>query len=102
MPRFHPALDGELGVAELRFLEQDVVPMQWSPEQGECRRAQPPRGRSVEQQIDQVEMTFLAAPAAQEAGASFSSLSDAIGRMPAGEAEQQYRTLVSQVPNPGA
>ena len=35
------------------------------------------------------------------AGASLCSLTDAIGRMPDGEAERQYRSLVSQIRNPG-
>ena len=104
-------LDGELNEAELRYLEQDVILMEWSPEQAEgASRRAPPRGRSVGQQMDQVERPFLAAATQPlrgfldaSAGASLCmcSLSDAIGRMPDGEAERQYRSLVSQVPNPG-
>ena len=109
MVRCQQQLDGELNEAELRYLEQDVIPMEWSPEQAEgaSRRAQP-RGRSVGQQMDQVEMALLAAAIQPprgfldaSAGASLCSLTDAIGRMPDGEAERQYRSLVSQIRNPG-
>lgn len=100
--------DGKLSAAQLRYLEQEATPMEWSPEQGASRRAKG-RGRlAVEQQIALVEKAFLAA-AVQPlrgildafAGASFCSLFDAIGRMPNGKAERQYRNLVSQVPSPG-
>jgi len=111
MVRCQQQLDGELNEAELRYLEQDVIPMEWSPEQAEgaSRRAHP-RGRSVGQQMDQVEMALLAAAIQPprgfldaSAGASLCmcSLSDAIGRMQDGEAERQYRSLVSQIRNPG-